>query len=354
MICVYLLFDRSFQTANEVLKFYGNARTWNGEGVTIPSQIRYILYWELTLSRSLEYKESTCYLSGIELGPPLKHVSPHHLYFAIYAKTTRLLNSKKSGLQLTLEPGGRLQVTFHSPLALMGDIKLQFYVQDRFTKETVFQFWFNTALHSTDPFPMQRWCFLKKDLDKANNDHKRFSSNFYVVLHVNQIKPLLKCNSEHYNVVAPSRPSELSEPNPASLSVCKSKGISLSVPLTMDLGAETEGEPDLSMHEEEDDGNENEERGGKDEKEKKEEETEEKRRRAQGEEEFMSKRDGKPLSHEPEQKGQFKDHLGLSLSSHDPLSKEDLKKHPIKPFVPSFLIQDDSKPHIHLNLSPKK
>jgi len=41
LICCYLLYERKFNSADAAIKFYGNARTKNGKGVTIPSQLRY-------------------------------------------------------------------------------------------------------------------------------------------------------------------------------------------------------------------------------------------------------------------------------------------------------------------------
>ena len=52
MICCYLLYSKAFKTAHDSLVYYGKIRTSNGKGVTIPSQIRYVYYFENFLNMS--------------------------------------------------------------------------------------------------------------------------------------------------------------------------------------------------------------------------------------------------------------------------------------------------------------
>lgn len=49
MLCCYLLFINFFNNSEKALKFFGAMRTINGKGVTIPSQIRYVHYFEKLL-----------------------------------------------------------------------------------------------------------------------------------------------------------------------------------------------------------------------------------------------------------------------------------------------------------------
>jgi phosphatidylinositol-3,4,5-trisphosphate 3-phosphatase/dual-specificity protein phosphatase PTEN len=46
MVCCYLAYSAKCKNAYEALRFYGRIRTKNEKGVTIPSQIRYIYYFD--------------------------------------------------------------------------------------------------------------------------------------------------------------------------------------------------------------------------------------------------------------------------------------------------------------------
>ncbi|EGR32287.1 lim-type zinc finger protein, putative, partial [Ichthyophthirius multifiliis] len=50
MICCYLLFSGQFEKAYDAIRYYGIMRTKNKKGVTIPSQIRYITYFQIALN----------------------------------------------------------------------------------------------------------------------------------------------------------------------------------------------------------------------------------------------------------------------------------------------------------------
>ncbi len=60
VLCAYMLYTNQFPSALEVLHYYGHVRTHDGEGVTIPSQIRYVHY----LDRFLKDRDSFSKLSS--------------------------------------------------------------------------------------------------------------------------------------------------------------------------------------------------------------------------------------------------------------------------------------------------
>ena len=46
MICCWLLYNREWKDTESSMSYYAAMRTYNQKGVTIPSQIRYIRYFE--------------------------------------------------------------------------------------------------------------------------------------------------------------------------------------------------------------------------------------------------------------------------------------------------------------------
>lgn len=72
MISCYLLYSKMFKTAKDSLLYYGLIRTKNGKGVTIPSQIRYVYYFEHYIKSGfrLERLKNRIYkINKVTIGP---------------------------------------------------------------------------------------------------------------------------------------------------------------------------------------------------------------------------------------------------------------------------------------------
>ena len=69
MICCYLVYSGFLKTADDALKFYGQMRVHNGKGVTIPSQLRYVYYFEHILKCKIPYplRAPTILISKIKI-----------------------------------------------------------------------------------------------------------------------------------------------------------------------------------------------------------------------------------------------------------------------------------------------
>lgn len=79
MICCYLIFSGLSINSDDAFKHYAAARTYDGKGVTIPSQIRYIQYFESFLSTNFS--------------PPYIFLIPKIIKNHISADTTNILKN---------------------------------------------------------------------------------------------------------------------------------------------------------------------------------------------------------------------------------------------------------------------
>jgi len=126
MICAFLLFSGAFKTSKEVLNYYAGKRTFDSNGVTIPSQRRYVDYFSTKISRGLEYSPTRLMLEAIILEPP-----PHvgfgnhecHLQFSVIQHFHAPFQSE---IHSTSWNDSKVVLKLSSPLALSGDVKISF------------------------------------------------------------------------------------------------------------------------------------------------------------------------------------------------------------------------------------
>lgn len=144
MICSYLLHDKLFDTAKDALQFYGEARTQNAKGVTIPGQRRYVQYYGHLIRNGLEYTPKTVLLKAIRFeGIPNWSRETCAPFFLVRLYKTKIYTSKVYQNVKRTDPFAELSLP--QPLPLCGDIKIEFFHTNRLGKnEKMFHLWFNT------------------------------------------------------------------------------------------------------------------------------------------------------------------------------------------------------------------
>eukprot|EP01103_Thecamoeba_quadrilineata_P014316 TRINITY_DN4235_c0_g1_i1.p1 TRINITY_DN4235_c0_g1~~TRINITY_DN4235_c0_g1_i1.p1 ORF type:complete len:336 (+),score=39.73 TRINITY_DN4235_c0_g1_i1:26-1033(+) len=188
MICCWLLFSKcpgmTSHTTESVLDFYGYKRTKNGKGVTIPSQQRYIKYYETVLKegRIREPVKIRMNLFRFHTVPDYDPQGGCDPYIKVFENskevvTTEVLEHKKKEKYVDIDC---------SSLEVEGDIKVILLDHDLTSDDHMCHFWFNTSYIDNN------YLVLRKDeIDKANKDLecKHFKKEFRIEVFFNERRP---------------------------------------------------------------------------------------------------------------------------------------------------------------------
>eukprot|EP01113_Clastostelium_recurvatum_P038713 TRINITY_DN581_c1_g1_i3.p1 TRINITY_DN581_c1_g1~~TRINITY_DN581_c1_g1_i3.p1 ORF type:complete len:745 (+),score=153.70 TRINITY_DN581_c1_g1_i3:71-2305(+) len=194
MISCWLLYSGYCQTWSEATRLFGNKRTRNGKGITIPSQFRYVRYFDLLLKK-------------FSLPPQIPHVEPRILTriamhgvpnFNIGGGCEPFIGIEQRGKTvyyskpLKLRKAKSETIDFYcGQTVLAHDITIEFF--NRNTKGLMFSLSFHTAFITNDYLH-----FRRMELDKAckDNAHKHFPQTFQIELFFTPVAALPYSNSD--------------------------------------------------------------------------------------------------------------------------------------------------------------
>jgi hypothetical protein len=171
MIAAYLLHAGQSASGSEAIEFFGQQRTYNGKGLTIPSQMRYVYYydWLHVQKRSCIPRTFTMQHVRMNTVPKFgKGAGEWNVEVAMWMRDGegspwRMMKvydyqEKMKGHPLVAAPGAEslhFDITHHE-LRLYGDVRFVFTENGK----PVFRFWFNTGFVSRNYL-----CFSKSTLD---------------------------------------------------------------------------------------------------------------------------------------------------------------------------------------------
>ena len=185
LIACLLMYMDVFKTSDECLQYYGMMRVANAKGVTIPSQIRYVKYFEKMLNEKWKHpvefvkrkitkiKMFSRPLFSKGYAPVFAIKNNLRSYYSGKKKTISNSENKDAIYDFNIEPGFLVE----------GDVYIAFYKLGMFGKKTkIFKLWFNTNFI---PEVGNVYEFKKKDIDKACKDKegKYFISGFKIEVH---------------------------------------------------------------------------------------------------------------------------------------------------------------------------
>ena len=175
-ICCLLLYMKYFETAEECLLYYGLMRVGTVKGVTVPSQIRYVHYFESILKNKIPHPISfqTISIRNVRMHtiPNLgkKKFVPN---FSIENNDKIIKYSDTNKKKETYTVTNYDQPFINFPMSVFGhtvsgDVKFTFFQVQLLKNEKMFKFWFNTNF-----LPANGVYEIKKEaIDKACKDKK--------------------------------------------------------------------------------------------------------------------------------------------------------------------------------------
>lgn len=192
----FLLRNQYAQSSAKALSAFGAKRFGTGEGVTIPSQLRYVQYYEQYMKNGMKYEERTIRLTKLQIlfKTPLKESKKDEYHKDTYKLIIKQYNhSNEDGEKrlvvkydlpsLRAQPDGDDQLVINMdkvpPITLKGDMKFKLVKNNTVIKinrpKTIAVFWASTAFIPGSTISISGDDFdVKKDNRMLKVDQVRF------------------------------------------------------------------------------------------------------------------------------------------------------------------------------------
>ena len=188
-ICCLLMYMNIFDSSDECLQYYGMMRVENGKGVTIPSQIRYVAYFEEILKKNMKHP-----ISFVKKRIQKIRMYTLPMFHKTYTSSFSIENcgkiyksDKKKNQVNEADFNSIVDFDIEKELIVEGDVCVTFYrIHIIGKKEKIFKFWFNTNFIPNDSNIYE---FKKKSIDKACKDksNKYYKPGFKIEVYFSDV-----------------------------------------------------------------------------------------------------------------------------------------------------------------------
>lgn len=158
LLCAYMVHSGQFSTAEEAMLFYGDRRTHDGKGVTIPSQRRYVRYYERMCREGLRPPpKAPVLLKAIVVSGPRSLKPAIRVMQRRTGKTATepVVASGDAAIERAYDQGAWLFV-LRSALVVEGDVRVQLFRGAVAKKNAVGSTWLQTGYEAVDALRASR------------------------------------------------------------------------------------------------------------------------------------------------------------------------------------------------------
>ncbi|CAO3634113.1 unnamed protein product [Cunninghamella blakesleeana] len=152
MISDLLLYLHQVKNPQDAILLYGEKRTHDGKGVTIPSQCRSIEYYNAFLKGEIRHQQP------IQLKKVILHPIPtcyqgnngKWIMFCVYNDSNEMIYDQSNHACIITRSTDQVVIELNDIQLIQGNFKFQFYYYSLWQKYKLFHFWLNTEfLHDT-------------------------------------------------------------------------------------------------------------------------------------------------------------------------------------------------------------